>query len=185
MLTPCGRRRVINLPSVLLTVSGSARPDSANVRLLRALPTLFPERVIQHSTVPERLPLFTEPAQAQPTPAVVAWRTQVRMAQGVVFCTPAYLHNLPALLKNALEWLTAGGELAGKPCLALTLTPHAPRGERAMRALVWSLQALDARVVAELPLYRDEVQLTEAGIAGEDARAMLREAVGLLGIATA
>ena len=166
---------------MLLTVSGSARPDSANTKLMLGLAHLLPDHKIQHSTVPERLPLFTEPAQAHPTPAVIAWRTQVQHATGLIFCTPEYLHNMPALLKNALEWLTVGGELAGKPCLALTLTPHPPRGEQAMRSLVWSLQALNANVRAELPLYRDEVKLVDGRITGVEARELLTAAVAELG----
>ena len=166
---------------MLLTVSGSARSESSNIQLLLALADIAPGKKIQHSTVPERLPLFTEPAQAHPTPAVVAWRTQVQHAAGLIFCTPEYLHNLPALLKNALEWLTVGGELAGKPCLALTLTPHPPRGEQAMRSLVWSLQALNADVRAELPLYRDEVKLVDGRISGAEARELLTAAVEELG----
>ena len=166
---------------MLLTVSGSARSESSNTQLLLALADIAPGKKIQHSTVPERLPLFTEPAQAHPTPAVVAWRTQVQHAAGLIFCTPEYLHNLPALLKNALEWLTVGGELAGKPCLALTLTPHPPRGEQAMRSLVWSLQALNADVRAELPLYRDEVKLVDGRISGVEARELLTAAVEELG----
>ena len=165
---------------MLLTVSGSARPDSANTSLLRALPALVPAHSWHHSELPARLPLFTEPAQSHPTPAVTAWREQVRRAEAVVFCTPEYLHNLPALLKNALEWLTTGGELVGKPCLALTLTPHAPRGERAMRSLVWSLGALNAAVRAELPLYRAEVGLTDRTITGQEAQELLRAAVSEL-----
>ncbi|MGB3546695.1 MAG: NAD(P)H-dependent oxidoreductase, partial [Saprospiraceae bacterium] len=76
---------------------------------------------------------------------------------------PEYAHNIPAALKNALEWLVAGGELSGKPVLAVTYTPHAPRGEDAMQSLCATLSALDMRVVAQLPLYRNEVMVEADG----------------------
>ncbi|MEM1319802.1 MAG: NADPH-dependent FMN reductase [Bacteroidota bacterium] len=146
----------------ILTISGSARKDSANVRLLEGLPLLFPEHQIQRYTQLPQLPLFHADWQDQPAPAAVEdWKAALRNAEGLVICTPEYLHNLPALLKNALEWVTASGELAGKKVLAISFTPHAPRGEKAMQSLLWSLQALDAQVLAQLPLYQKEVAFHE------------------------
>ena len=86
---------------------------------------------------------------------------------------------MPALIKNALEWITVSGELAGKKVLALTFTPTAPRGEKAMQSLLWSLQALDAHILVSLSLFQTELAFTSDGeIIGEGAD-VLKEALNL------
>ncbi|MEM6317438.1 MAG: NADPH-dependent FMN reductase [Bacteroidota bacterium] len=148
----------------ILTVSGSTRIDSTNIRLLNALPTLMPARNFQHYDSLAALPLFQAESDKYPWPeAVLLWRKAVADADALIISTPEYIHNMPALLKNALEWLTSSGELAQKRVLPITFTPHEPRGERAMQSLLWSLQALDARIVAQLPLFQNEVVFGENG----------------------
>ena len=136
---------------MILTVSGSARPGSSNESLLRALAQLHPEQSYQHYEHLGDLPLFI--ADRPPNERVEEWKARVRASDAVIFCTPEYLHNLPAALKNALEWLTTGGELANKPVVVLTATPHPPRGTRAMQSLLWTLEALNARVLTQLDVY--------------------------------
>jgi chromate reductase len=88
---------------------------------------------------------------------------------------------MPALIKNALEWVVSSGELVGKPVLAMTFTPKEPRGEKAMQSLTWSLQALDSRVVGQLALYQNEVKIKAGKIVADvDNLEMLREAIDLL-----
>ncbi len=145
----------------ILCCSGSVRSASANLRLLRCLQENFPQYEWAYFDL-SNLPLFLPAIDHAPWPtAVESWRQAVYECQAVLLTTPAYLENLPALVKNALEWLTTSGELRHKPVLPITFTPHPPRGERAMQSLLWSLQALEARVVAQLPLYQNE--MTEEG----------------------
>ena len=104
-------------------------------------------------------------------------------ADGIVICTPEYIHNLPAMLKSALEWLSSSGELTRKRVLAITFSPSAPRGQKAMESLLWSLQALNAKVVAQLPLYRDKMEFDDDGRLVENEGLMLLKAgLGELGI---
>lgn len=149
---------------LLCTISGSARPDSSNRRLLNALPTLLP----QHEVIGGRihaLPLFLDGQDHAPWPVeVLAWRAALQRCDAVVVSTPAYLHNMPASLKNALEWIASSGELVDKPVLPITLTPHPPRGDRAMQSLCWSLQALNARVVTQLSLYNRDLSYDIKGV---------------------
>ena len=102
----------------------------------------------------EALPLFTSTrlAAGRP-PEVEAWATFVKTSDALVIATPEYAHGVPAALKSALEWLVASGEFSRKRVLLVTVTPGPPRGEKCMRALGWVLQAMDADVVAELPIY--------------------------------
>lgn len=167
----------------ILLLSGSARRDSSNQQLLYAIEREFPDDQFAHFDGLPALPLFLPDADHAPWPVeVLRWRAAVEQAEAVIVSTPEYLHNLPALLKNALEWITSSGELIGKPVLAITYTPHEPRGEQARQSLLWSLGALDARVVAELPLYQSEMN-QENGLLlfSSDAKEMISEGLKLLG----
>ncbi|NJB85594.1 NAD(P)H-dependent FMN reductase [Lewinella marina] len=164
-----------------LTVSGSPHPDSANSRLLASLATLT-STPVRSATPLDSLPIFQPARDQSPWPEpVINWRKDWAGAKAVIISTPAYLDNLPGVLKNALDWLTTSGVATGKPVLALTFCPHPPRGEHALQSLLWSLQALDCRVVAQLPCFQNEVAFDEGGgILPGDTREMLTEALRLL-----
>jgi chromate reductase len=165
----------------ILTVSGSTREESSNTKLLLHLDDVeLSERFIfQLSSLPQNLPLFQAQLDANPLPGnVVKWRNQLSNSDGLVICIPEYIHNMPALIKNALEWVTSSGELAGKKVLAITLTPHEPRGEKAMQSLLWSLKALDANVIVSLPLYQSEISYVSNEMKGEGVE-LLKEALSL------
>jgi len=164
----------------ILTISGSSRTDSSNRQLLLAIAKEFSSVTFLHH--PLTLPLFLADNDKAPFPeAVITFRQAVRKADAVIISTPEYIHNIPAILKNALEWLTTSGELNAKPVLAITYSPHPPRGEKAMFSLLASLQALEARIVGQLPLYQTEVKVEEGKIVGEEeVLEMIREGVNLL-----
>ena len=166
----------------ILTISGSTRTDSANTRLLTALPALFPKHTFQHYARINQLPLFQAELDKHPWHTeVVDWRKAIAEADAVIISIPEYIHNMPALIKNALEWVTSSGELMQKRVLAMTFTPHEPRGEKAMQSLLWSLQALDANVLVSIPLYQQEMEFDGNGqLVENEAREMLNEAIKLL-----
>lgn len=165
---------------MLLLISGSPSPTSANSRLLMEMGKLSGDDFLLADYLPA-LPVFQpELDQAPWTEPVLRWRADTARARAIIFCTPAYLHNLPAVLKNALEWLTSSGELDSKPALVFTFTPEPPRGERARQSLLWSLEALNLRVVAEAALYQHEVSLGVQGIQDSDSKELVTEALKLL-----
>ena len=130
------------------------------------------------------MPLFRTSEDHHPWPGpVLQWRKAVAESDAIVISTPEYIHNLPALLKNALEWVSSSGELGQKPVLAMTFLPNAPRGEKAMQSLLWSLQALKARVVAELQLYREEIVFDADGrLVENDGLSLLKTGLNELGV---
>ncbi len=164
------------------TISGSSRANSSNIRLLEALPALFPQHQFERLQLLEELPLFRADLDRHPwPPAVLTWREALKRSDALIICTPEYLHNLPALLKNAFEWLASSGELVGKAVLPITFTPHSPRGTNTMQALTWSLQALDAKIIAQLPLYQNELTINQAGkLEKGEAVELLQAAIELL-----
>lgn len=164
---------------MLLTISGSARLDSTNSQLLSAITELVPNTEFVRFDI-HQLPLFADlPKQTIPD-KVVAFRKLVARSKGVIIATPEYAHNLPAALKNALEWLVASGEMVGKPVLPITLTPHSPRGEKCMQSLCWTLAAIDAKIVVQLPLYQPELTyVSDRVLADCPAKEILTEALQL------
>lgn len=148
----------------ILTVSGSSRKESTNVKLLDSFPELFPEHFFVRYDKVHELPVFSVGRENNPLAELVKdWKLAISKSDAIIICTPEYIHNIPAAIKNALEWVTTSGELMGKPVLPITFTPHEPRGEKAMQSLIWSLQALDARIVTQLPLYQNEVSFNNDG----------------------
>lgn len=167
----------------IITLSGSSRPAATNTMLLQSIESLFPEHQVIHHHAIHELPLFRPENDSFPWPdLVIQWRKAVDQADSLIISTPEYIHNIPAVLKNALEWLTSSGEMADKRVLPITFTPHPPRGEKAMQSLIWSLSALNARIVTQLPLYQSEIEFDQNGdILNEEIREVLMEAVALLG----
>ena len=166
----------------ILTFSGSARKNSSNVKLLEALPFLFPQHHIYRFEKLHLLPVFTEIIDETSYPEIVMeWRKTVDAADALIISTPEYIFNLPAMIKNALEWLTASGELVQKKVLPITFLPHAPRGQKAMQSLLWSLQALDTQIITQLPLYQNEMEFDENGkLIENESVEILKEAIQLL-----
>lgn len=138
----------------LLTLSGSTRPGSSTLRLLKALSLSAPQFDWMQGPSLDTLPLFTPERLAQGKPAsCVVLAKAVQQADVVIIATPEYAFNMPAALKSALEWCVESGEFSRKQVIAITSTPNEPRGEKCMQSLSWTLQALDANVLVEVPIY--------------------------------
>ena len=167
----------------VLAINGSASENSSNGKLLHALSTSFSTSYkIEVYEGLQNLPLFSPQLQEAGIPEIVQeLRKKVASTDAVIICTPEYVHNVPAVLKNVLEWMTTSGELADKPVLPITFAPAPPRGEYAMISLLQSLKAMKAKIVAELPLYQNQLRDDEGNIyLNEDHRMLLHEALGLL-----
>lgn len=147
----------------ILTISGSSSITSTNTRLLNSFQHYFPDISFTHYEIKE-LPLFLVDLDTNPLPTEVKlFRKLVAESHAVIISTPEYTHNIPAVLKSSLEWLTQSGELVNKKILAITYTPNSPRGEKAMISLNQTLKALDAQVLATLDLYINETWVNDDG----------------------
>jgi len=91
--------------SYVLSISASSRPESSNAQLLQAINRRYRQEFVLFDI--HQLPLFRSELDGHPwSELIVEWRNIVQESQAVVISMPAYLYNLPAALKNALEWLT-------------------------------------------------------------------------------
>jgi NAD(P)H-dependent FMN reductase len=166
----------------ILAISGSASTKSSNFHLLKAIQTRLEE---QHNIAVYdslgQFPLFTPQRLIEGIPDIVQeFKQQLLDADAVIVSTPEYTHNIPAVLKNMVEWCTNSGEFLEKKVLPITFTPHEPRGEYAMKSLLFSLVALDAQIIAQLPIYKTDVEIREnLIILSEDIIALLEGAIEL------
>jgi NAD(P)H-dependent FMN reductase len=167
----------------VLGICGSASANSSNLELLSVIAGLNEESFEWNVTNDLRdFPLFRpEELEEELPPLVGEFKSQVIDADAIVIVTPEYTHNIPASLKNAIEWCTASGEFVDKPILPITFTPTEPRGKYAMQSLLESLKTLDAKVVTQLSLYKTDVEFDEYKInLPEEVKLMLTEALNLL-----
>jgi chromate reductase, NAD(P)H dehydrogenase (quinone) len=130
----------------ILAISGSLRAASTNATLLKAAAALVPEDVTLnlYDGLGDLPPFNPDVDKYPPHAAVADFRSQLRQSAAVIFSTPEYAHGVPGVLKNALDWVVASGELYGKP---VALFSASPRAGYAQASLVETLTVLSARVV--------------------------------------
>src|ERR1700751_5342922 len=141
----------------VLGVVGSLRPDSHNLRLLRAAADELPPGV--------ELVVFEELKAVEPfdesdehetgggMPGADAFIAAIRDADAVLFATPEYNGSIPGVLKNAIDWASrptpATSPLAGKPVAAIGASTGVFGGGWAPADLRQSLRLAGARVLDE------------------------------------
>lgn len=132
----------------ILAISGSLRAASINTALMNAAAVLAPENVevIVFGRLGD-LPHFNPDLDRAPAPiAVGEFRSQLRESAGVIISSPEYAHGVPGVLKNALDWLVASGELYEKP---VALFSASPRATYAQASLTETLNVMMAKVLVE------------------------------------
>lgn len=172
----------------ILALSGSLRVGSTNTALLHAAAALAPAGVtLKLYQRLAALPFFMPGGYDEPAPlAVTAFREQLRAADALLICTPEYVHSMPGVLKNALEWLVASGELRHKPAAVWSASPAPDGGSRAHAGVVALLATLEARLVpaAALQISQAPARVHEEGIVTDPALTTdLRAAVAALAAA--
>jgi len=143
----------------ILCVSGSASIESSNTQFLKTLSSIYsPQYVLDVYDQLREWPLFRPEDLSKELPKEIqTFKEKINESNAVLICTPEYVHNIPAALKNMFEWLSASGEFNQKKVIAITLSPRPPRGKYAMLSLIQSLTASKAIVVAQLDCYKSEL----------------------------
>lgn len=119
----------MSTPLHLLGFAGSLRKASYNRGLLRAAQALAPDDITIEIFDLLGVPLFNEDVEAEGDPSsVAALKSAVHDADGVLIVTPEYNSSLPAVTKNAVDWLSrsynGGGQvLSQKPVGIMGATP--------------------------------------------------------------
>lgn len=108
-------------PIHVIAISGSPRRGSYNTALLHAAAALLPPGMTLEIVDLSPLPLFN-PDNEKPLPeAVAALRSKLAAADAVLIATPEYNSSIPAVLKNAIDWVSRSPQppLQGKPVAIL------------------------------------------------------------------
>jgi chromate reductase, NAD(P)H dehydrogenase (quinone) len=95
----------LNMPEVnVAIIVGSARRDSINRKLARALVGLARGKLATSFVQIDDLPMYNQDLES-PLPASVARvKAAIEDADAVLFVTPEHSRTIPALLKNAIDW---------------------------------------------------------------------------------
>jgi NAD(P)H-dependent FMN reductase len=169
----------------VLAISGSLRRGSSNTALLGAAARLAPVVVVV-SMYGELalLPPFNPDLDNDGAPATVErLRNQLRSCDAVMIASPEYAHGVPGVLKNALDWLVASGELVDKPIAVINASGRATHAWTALRD---TLTVMSARVIgaASIRIPVDGRALDAGAIVGDARLAVaLRTAIGELVLA--
>jgi NAD(P)H-dependent FMN reductase len=132
---------------------GSLRSDSVNRRLAEKLVSEAPAGVrLEIVDGLADLPFYNEDLDAGEAPETAQHvRDRVAAADRVLVVTPEYNGTMPAVLKNAIDWLSRPygvGALAGKPLAVLGTTPT-PYGGKWAHADVRRSASVAGAVVVE------------------------------------
>lgn len=112
----------------VLVLVGSLRADSLNRKIAETLQAQAPEGVtFQIAEGLAQLPFYNEDLDGETVPAAAtALRAQVAAADRLLAVTPEYNGTMPAVLNNAIDWLSrpyGTGAIKGKPFGVVGATP--------------------------------------------------------------
>ena len=94
-------------PLNLVAIIGSLRTDSFNRSIFRTAQDLVGEGVTLTEVSLADVPLYNGDVEAEGDPeAVAALKTAVDDADGLIVFTPEYNRSIPAVTKNAIDWLS-------------------------------------------------------------------------------
>lgn len=114
-------------PLRLVAIVGSLRKASFNRAVFDAAAALLPPRVTLTEVSLAEVPLYDGDLETQGAPAAVAGlKEAVAAADGLLVLTPEYNHSVPAVTKNAIDWLSRPfrkGPLVGKPVGIVAASP--------------------------------------------------------------
>jgi chromate reductase len=160
----------------IVTLCGSARTDSYNAALIRALPNLS-SGVLDFKPGPSvaDIPIYDgdlERTSGLPS-AVVSLVGAIREADGVLIATPEHNYSIPGGLKNLLDWVSRAPNqpFAKKPVLIQSVSAGPMGGVRMQHHLRQVMVFLDARVMA-----RPEVFIGPAGQKFDEAGQIIDKA---------
>lgn len=162
---------------------GSLRADSVNRKLAELLKAEAPAGVeLDIVAGLEQIPFYNEDLDNDAAPDVaVALRQRVAGADRVLAVTPEYNGTMPAVLNNAIDWLSrpyGAGALVGKPFGVIGATPTPYGGKWAHGDTARSAGIAGAVVVEDVTVSQPAVDVDPT--TDPEVRAKLLAALGKL-----
>lgn len=171
------------MTTAVTVLVGSLRADSVNRQFAERLTELAPDDVdITFVEGLDRVPFYNEDVDGDNAPeAARRLREQVAQADRVLVVTPEYNATIPAVINNAIDWLSrpyGQGAIVGKPFGVVGVTPTPYGGKWAHDDARRSAKIAGAQVVEEVSLSQSTLEvdpLTDEGVTER-----LREALATL-----
>lgn len=108
-------------------LTGSLRTGAFTRQMMDTLPEVAPEGMEIEMLEIAHLPFYNaDLREGDHGPAEVrAFADKIAAADGLIIGSPEYNRSFPAVLKNAIDWVSKepGGPLGGKPTLIATQSP--------------------------------------------------------------
>ncbi|MGZ8745071.1 MAG: NADPH-dependent FMN reductase [Nocardioides sp.] len=167
----------------VIVLVGSLRADSLNRRLAETLRDQAPAGVVvEIAENLGELPFYNEDLDGDAVPAGVAeLRARVSGADRVLAVTPEYNGTMPAVLNNAIDWLSrpyGAGALTGKPFGVVGATPTPYGGKWAHADAARSAAVAGAIVVEDVTVSQSAIDVDV--LTDPEVLARLQEAVRVL-----
>lgn len=162
---------------------GSLRADSVNRQVAESLRAQAPAGVeVEIVDGLGDVPFYNEDLDANEAPAAaVALREKVAVADRVLLVTPEYNATMPAVLNNAIDWLSrpyGAGALVGKPLGVVGVTPTPYGGKWAHEDARRSAKIAGAVVVEDIDVSQTSIDVDVLNDA--EVQAKLRSALETL-----
>jgi len=171
-------------PTRIAVLVGSLRADSVNRRLAETLAAQAPDGVVVDLVEGiEEIPFYNEDLD-QPgrvPEAATRVREQVSTADRVLAVTPEYNGTMPAVLNNAIDWLSrpyGQGAIKGKPFGVIGTTPTPYGGKWAHADTARSAGIAGAVVVEDVTVSQSALDVDV--LSDPDVLARLQRAVRTL-----
>ena len=143
-LTQFVRRFVMKLVGIV----GTNSSESTNRRLLQYMKQHYSEQAEIEICEIDEIPVFDEPEDKTAPQAVQKLSDKIEASDGVIFATPEYDHSIPAVLKNAIEWLSyTTRPLINKPVMIIGASLGALGTSRAQAHLRQILEAPELKAL--------------------------------------
>lgn len=98
-------------------IVGSGREGSYNKKISRIIEKLGSDKNVEIDILDiESLPMYNEDIEKDSIKSVEILREKIRNSQGLIFVTPEHNYSIPAILKNAIDWMSRVDRvMIGKP----------------------------------------------------------------------
>ena len=156
----------------IAVIVGSLRRESFNRKLASAMAKLAPPDFSFSQLEIGDLPLYNQDDDANPAACVKRLKSEITVAQGLLFVTPEYNRSIPGVLKNAIDHASrpyGQSAWAGKPAGVIGASVGAIGTSMAQQHLRNILAYLDVPTLGqpEAFIHAKEGLFDEAGNIGE------------------
>lgn len=91
-------------------IIGSTSSNSYNLKLVNFMAKRYADRLEITPVLINDLDMFSIDTENDPSEAIIRFKNDVKDSDAVLFATPEYNFSIPGAMKNALDWLSRGGD---------------------------------------------------------------------------